>query len=172
MDSRIAIKKGFTLLEMTIVLVIVGVLLITVIGNCTNYMNRARFQSTVREMNSIAQAAIDNYGSSNNPNDPVNPQPLVWPSGPSSLSNNSDPSNNNMPQVVNVNPFGFNYLLTAGNNMVTVTTVVPNGTSIDPTEGSFLNVTPVASGQQISVTLSIPNEYTGRLSYDLQYLDK
>ena len=70
MDNSLAIKKGFTLLELTVVLVIVGVILVTIIGNCTNYMNRARFQKTVREMNSIAQAAIDNYNSSNNPNDP------------------------------------------------------------------------------------------------------
>ena len=79
MDNRLAIEKGFTLLELTVVLVIVGVILATIIGNCTNYVNRARFQKTVREMNSIALAAIDNYNSSSNPNDTTNPQPLVWP---------------------------------------------------------------------------------------------
>jgi prepilin-type N-terminal cleavage/methylation domain-containing protein len=169
MDNRLAIKKGFTLLELTVVLVIVGVILATIIGNCTNYVNRARFQKTVREMNSLAQAAIDNYNSSNNPNDTTNPQPLVWPGATSALANNANPNNSNMPQAVTTNPFGNNYQLSSGNNMVTVTTIIPGGVLVDPTEGSFLNVTSVPGGTQISITLSIPNEYTGRLTYDIKY---
>lgn len=169
MDNRLAIEKGFTLLELTVVLVIVGVILATIIGNCTNYVNRARFQKTVREMNSLAQAAIDNYNSSNNPNDTTNPQLLVWPRTTSALANNANPNNSNMPQAVTTNPFGNNYQLIPGNNMVTVTTTIPSGVLIDPTEGSFLNVTSVPGGQQISITLSVPNEYTGRLTYDIKY---
>jgi len=164
--------KGFTLLELTVVLVIVGVILATIIANCTNAINRAKFQSTVREMNSIAQAAIDNYSSSNNPNDATNPQPLVWPGSTAVLANNANPNNNNMPQAVTENPFGFNYQLSSGNNMVTVTTIVPNGVLIDKTEGSFLSVTSVGGGQQVSMSLNVPNEYTGRLTYDVNYLYK
>jgi prepilin-type N-terminal cleavage/methylation domain-containing protein len=172
MVNRIAIKKGFTLLELTVVLVIVGVILVTIIGNCTNYMNRAKFQSTVREMNSLAQAAIDNYNSSNNPNDTINPQPLVWPGSTALLSNNANANNNNMPQGFNsnpTNPFGNGYQISYGNNMVTVTTVIPIGVPIDPTEGSFLHTVAVAGGNQISTTLSISNEFTGRLTYDIKY---
>ena len=172
MDNCLTIKKGFTLLELTVVMVIVGVLLVTIISNCTNFMNRAKYQATVREMGSIAQAAIDYYNSSNNPNDSKNPQPLVWPSGTSALAGDSDTNNNNMPQAVIKNPFGNAYQIISGNNMVTVSTIIPNGILIDPTEGSFLNITSVATGKQISITQSIPNEYSGRLSYDLQYYGK
>ena len=172
MVNRLAMKKGFTLLELTVVMVIVGVLLKTIIGNCTNYINRAKFQATVREMGSIAQAAIDYYNSSNNPNDQSNSKPLAWPSNPSLLSNNSDSNYNNLPQSVTINPFGYSYQLSYGNNMATVSTIIPNGILIDPTEGSFINITSVAGGKQISVSQSISNEYTGRLAYDLQYLDK
>ena len=167
MGNSIAINKGFTVIELVIVVAIIGILLVAVISNGMNYINRARFQSTVREMGSIAQAAIDYYNSSNNPNDATNPQPLTWPA-----SNASGLGGPYMPQAVTSNPFGNSYQITGGNNMVTVSTVIPNGVLIDPNEGSFLSVKPVAGGQQISITQSVPNEFTGRLTYDIQYLDK
>jgi prepilin-type N-terminal cleavage/methylation domain-containing protein len=172
MENSIAIKKGFTLLELTAVMVIVGVLLTVIISNCTNFINRAKFQATVRGMGSIAQAAIDYYNSSNNPNDPSNPVPLAWPSNPLMLANNADSNNNNMPQSVTINPFGYSYQLSTGNNMITVTTFIPKGILVDPSEGSFLNITHQATVDQVSITQSIPNEFSGRLTYDLQYLDK
>ena len=172
MENSIAIKKGVTLLELTVIMVIVGVLLTVIISNCTNFINRAKFQATAREMGSIAQAAIDYYNSSNNPNDPSNPLPLAWPSNPSMLANNADPNNNNMPQAVKRNPFGYSYLLSNGNNMVTVSTYIPKGILEDPSEGSFLTINHLATVDQISITQSIPNEFSGRLTYDLQYLDR
>jgi type II secretory pathway pseudopilin PulG len=172
MENSIAIKKGVTLLELTVIMVIVGILLTAIISNCTNFINRVKFQATVREMGSIAQAAIDYYNSSNNPNDPSNPVPLAWPLNPSMLANNADANNNNMPKIVKSNPFGYSYLISNGNNMVTVFTYVPKGILEDLNEGSFLTINHLATVDQISITQSIPNEYTGRLTYDLQYLDK
>jgi prepilin-type N-terminal cleavage/methylation domain-containing protein len=166
MDNNLAIKKGFALLELTIVLAIAGVLLVTIISNYTNFMNRAKFQATVKEMGSIAEAAVDYYNSSNNPNDSLNPQPLTWPADVSILGNPY------MPQAVILNPFGGSYKLAFANNMVTVSTTIPKGVLIDPNEGIFLNVTAVATGQKINITQSIPNEYSGRLDYDLHYLYK
>ena len=72
MGNSIAINKGFTVIELVIVVAIIGILLVAIISNGMNYINRAKFQSTVREMGSIAQAAIDYYNSSNNPNDATN----------------------------------------------------------------------------------------------------
>lgn len=172
MDNDPAITKGFTLLELTVVVMIVGIMLTTIICNAMNFINRAKFQTTVREMGSIAQAAIDYYNSSNNPNDPNNPLPLEWPTTLSLLANNSTLNDNNMPQVVKINPFGFNYHFSFANNMVTVSTMIPKGILIDHIEGSFLSIIPQATGQEISISQSIPNEFSGRLTYDLQYLYK
>jgi type II secretory pathway pseudopilin PulG len=172
MDCDIAMKKGFALLELTLVALIIGILSATIIINGTNFINRAKFQATVREMGSIAQAAVDYYNSSNNPNDPRDPQPLSWPADISTLANNKDSNNNYIPQDSTTNPFGFNYQLGFANNMVTVSTTIPSGILIDHSEGSFLNIIPVPAGQQISITQSIPNEFSGRLDYDLQYLYK
>jgi len=165
-------KKGFAVLELVFVVGIIGILAFTVIINCMALVNRARFQATVREMESIAQAAIDAYNSSNNPNDPNQPQVLVWPSGTGVLSNQADANNNNMPQALVANPFGYPYQLSAGNNMITVITTVPQGLSIDQSEGSFLTVSPGAGTDQISISQSIPNAFSARLNYDLQYLYK
>jgi len=172
MGNRLTVKIGFTVLELTIVMVIVGVLIVIIVSNCTNFINRAKFQATVREMGSIAQAAIDYYNSSNNPNDPNDPLPLVWPSNTSLLANNTNFNGNNMPQVVTSNPFGYSYSLRHGNNMVTVTTRIPKGILVDAGEGSFLALTPGTTSDQISITQSIPNEFSGRLTYDLEYLYK
>jgi prepilin-type N-terminal cleavage/methylation domain-containing protein len=161
MDNNLAVKSGFTLLELTIVLVIIGILLVAIISNGTNFINRAKFQATVREMGSIAQAAIDYYSSSSS-----DPNMLTWPASLSSLAPIY------MPQPLTLSPLGARYLLSFGNNSVTVTTTIPNGILIDPTEGSFLNIMPMPTGQQISITQSIPNEFSGRLDYDLQYLYK
>jgi type II secretory pathway pseudopilin PulG len=167
MVSRFTIKGGFALLELAIVMVIVGALMVTIMSNGINFMNRAKFQATVREMGSIAQAAIDYYNSTNNPNDPSNPQALAWPSTDASTLGSPF-----MPQAVKLNPFGNAYSLSFGNNMVTVTTKVPSGVITDPIEGSFLKMVSGPTGITVSISQSIPNEYSGRLSYDLQYIDK
>ena len=161
-------KNGFTLLELSIVTLIVGVLLAAITSNCVNLINRATFQATVREMGSIAQAAIDYYNSSNNPNDPNNPKALAWPQDITQLGGPY------MPRAITYNPFGKQYLyvLSFLNKAVTVTTIIPKGILIDNSEGSFLTVTRGAAGDQISITRNIPNEFSGRLSYDLKYLYK
>src|SRR5471030_1106831 len=107
MVNNFAINKGFALLELMVVTLIVGLLLATIISSGMNSINRSKFQATVREMGSIAQASIDYYNSSNNPNDLKSPQELIWPADTSLLANNIDSSYNNMPQVVSTNPFGF-----------------------------------------------------------------
>jgi len=161
MDNNVALKKGFTVLEVTLVIVILGGLLTMVIGNCMNFINRAKFQATVREMGTIAEAAIDYYNSSSN-----DPHTLAWPISISSLAPTY------MPKAVTSSPLGGSYQMAFANNMVTVSTVIPKGIGLDPMEGSFINLTSVPEGDQISITRSIPNEFSGRLSYDLKYLYK
>lgn len=160
MDHNFAVKRGFTLLELTISMTIVGILLTTMISQGINFIDRAKFQATVREMCSIAQAAIDYY----------NAHASSWPSGLAALSNNSNPDDNNMPQLITSNPFKTgDYQLSFGNHAVTVSTMIPKGILIDPNEGSFLIVSSGASTDQISITQSTPNELSGRLNYDLKY---
>jgi len=156
MDNNFTLKKGFTLLEVTVVMAVVIVLLSSVISRGMHWVNRARFQATVREMGSIVKASIDYYNSSSS-----DPAMLTWPPDISNLAPIY------MPQAIISSPLGGSYRLNFGRNAVTVSTVIPKGILKDTTEGSFLNIVPQASGDQISITESVPNEFSSRLVYDL-----
>ena len=161
-------SKGFTLWELIVVVLIVTIILVMIITNGMNSINRAKFQATVREMDSIATAAIQFYNSSNDSTAVVNSQPLAWPSG--DASNLGSPF---LPRAVNLNPFGTSgYTIVGGDNMVKISTTIPKGFPVDPSEGSFISVSPVANGQLISLSKSISNEFTGRLAYELKYINK
>jgi len=155
MDHHPAMK-GFTLFELIIVVAIAGLILVTVLVNAADFINRAKFRATVREMGSIAQAAIDFYNNNN-----------AWPPADASLLGSPY-----MPQAVGRGPFGNTYTISPNNSSVRISTIIPAGVPIDLNEGSFLSVSSVAGGQQINITQSIPNEFTGRLTYDLLYIDK
>ncbi|MDE2026946.1 MAG: prepilin-type N-terminal cleavage/methylation domain-containing protein [Candidatus Omnitrophica bacterium] len=161
-------NKAFTLWELVVVVLIVTIILVVVVTNGMNSINRAKYQATVREMDSIATAAIQFYNSSNDSTAVVNPQPLAWPSA--DASNLGSPF---LPRAVNLNPFGTSgYTIAGANNMVTVSTTIPKGIPADPGEGSFISVSPVAQGQLISLSKNISNEFTGRLAYELKYVNK
>ena len=161
MVNNITLRSGFTLLELAGVIVIAVVLLVTVINSYRGLINQAKFQATVREMGSIAQASIDYYNDSSN-----DPNSLSWPTSVASLAPMY------MPQAITFSPLGGNYQLSAANNMVTVSTTIPKGILTDPTEGIFLKISHIAAGDQISITQSVSNEFSGRLLYDLKYLYK
>ena len=161
-------NKAFTLWELAVVMAVVIMVLVMVITNGMNSINRAKFQATVREMDSIATAAIQFYNSSNDSTAVVNPQPLTWPSG--DASNLGSPF---LPRAVKFESFGTSgYTILGGNNMVKISTIIPKGVSVDPSEGSFISVSPVANGQLISLSKNISSEFTGRLAYELKYVNK
>jgi len=161
MVNNLTVRHGFALLELIIVMVIVVILLSVIISNGMNFVNRAKLQATIGEMSSIAQASLEYYNASSS-----EPNKLSWPTSISSLTPMYLPHN------LTSSPLGEVYQLSFEDNSVTVITVIPKGISIDPNEGSFLMVTPLAKGTQISITQSIPNEFSGRLMYDLHYLYK
>jgi prepilin-type N-terminal cleavage/methylation domain-containing protein len=161
MDNNFTLKNGFTMLEMTVVMVIAVVLLAVIIRSSMNFENQAKFQATVREMGSIAQASIDYYNSSSN-----DPALLTWPTNVSNLVPMY------MPQAITSSPLGGNYQLSFANEMVTVSTVIPKGILTDSTEGSFLNIAHGASGDRVSISQSVSNGFSGRLFYDLKHLYK
>ena len=61
MDSCILNKKGFTMLEVTVVVLIVGVILSMLIPNCISRINQAKYEKTVSELTTIAQASVDYF---------------------------------------------------------------------------------------------------------------
>jgi|GEM_PF-817815 len=153
-----ALTRGFTLLEVTIWGIIIGISLSGIIGSYTNRMNKARYQATVREMGSIAQAVLDYYRSENSPSS--------WPGSLSDLVPKY------MPHVVTSSPFKGAYQFTCSNSSVSVTTMVPKGLLKDPTEGGFLTIISGTTQDQVSITLNLTNDLDARLSYEKKYLYK
>jgi len=161
-------NKAFTLWELIVMVLIATIILVVIITNSINAINRAKFKATVREMNSIAIAAIQFYNSSHDSTALINQLALTWSS--EDASNLGSPF---LPRAVNLNPFGTTgYTIEGGDNMVKISTTIPNGILVDPSEGSFISVFPVANGQLISLSKSISNEFTGRLAYELKYINK
>ncbi len=137
-------RRGFGLLELAIVMTII-VLLMVIIVNGAHLIDRARFQATVREMGSIAQASIDYYNS--HLQEPLGSR---WPDSLDSLSPVY------MPQKIEMSStFKEAYQLSFSNNSVTVTTNIPKGILVDDTQGSFLNIVHGASSDQISITQEV-----------------
>ena len=158
MVNNLAMKKGFTLLELTFVVVICAILLSGVIINGINRLNQAKFKSTLREMNAIAQASIDYYHA----------HASTWPSDMAVLSN--APDVNYLPRSIDSNPFrSGGYQLSYVNSLVTVSTVIPRGVLIDVNEDGFLSINHLGATDQISMTKAVPNEFSARLNYETKH---
>lgn len=153
--SQLHFLKGISILEVMAVLVIVGVLLSSVIPSCIDRINRAKYEKMINEMTSIAQASIDYYNSQ---------YPNAWPTTISQLAPKY------LYQAVTSSPWAGNYILNFQNNLVVISTTIPPGIAQKNPEGPLLNVIPGASGDQINVALSVPNESTGMMQYEKKYI--
>jgi len=142
-------NKGMSLIELIFIILVATVFLSVIVASGINFINRARFQATVREMQSIAQASVQYYDSSSS-----DQSSLIWPSTVADLVPKF------LPQLLATSPLGAPYQLTPANNMITVSTVIPKGILTDPLEGSFLNIAHGTNQDQISITRSVPNEFT------------
>jgi type II secretory pathway pseudopilin PulG len=137
------------------VLVIVGVALSSVVPSCIDRINRANYEKMINEMTSIAQACIDYYNSQ---------YPNTWPTGINQLAPRY------IYQPVISSPWGGNYGLAFGNNLVTVSTTIPTGIAQKNPEGPMINVIAGTGGDQISIAQSVANEGIGRAQYEKKYL--
>lgn len=142
-------KKGFSVFELVGVMFIMSIAVTVLMVNAVNAINRARFQATVREMQSIAQASVEYYDSSSS-----NGNSLYWPS----TVNDLVPTY--MFNAPIQSPLGGSYQLNSANNMITISTSIPKGILVDPLEGDFLNISPGINQDTISITQSVPNDFT------------
>ena len=132
-----------------------------VIPICTERINRAKYEKTIGEMTSIAQASIDYYDSH---------YPKVWPVNISQLAPHSVGMPNYLNYAVTSSAWGVPYALSFQNNLVLVSTTIPSGIAQKNPEGPMLSVVTVSGGDQISISQSVPNEGIGRLQYEKKYL--
>ena len=124
MDSRILIKKGFSVLEAMVAVAILSMLFSMITENAKTRINKAMLERTVNEMMSIAQESIDFYNSKGNW--PVDVGELC-PTYMASVSNS---------------PFGGKYQINNLNNAVSVSTNVPSGLAEHYYQGDLLEILP------------------------------
>jgi general secretion pathway protein G len=150
------IKEGFSLLEMTVVLIIVSILASAVIPQLINgYLVKAA-NKTALDMSSIEEASRVYYVNNNS-----------WPANITALQ-----TGNYLPPAWNgINPFGvsasipenYTYNISSSGSTLTVSTNVP--TVAEPIIQNLLPVTSI-SGNTINSTVSVPGGATEFSVYD------
>jgi Tfp pilus assembly protein PilE len=153
MDSCILNKKGTSIMEVIVVLLIIGVIFSMVVPYYVSRIKNANYEKTVSELTAIAQASIDYFILEES-----------WPTRISQLAPEF------MPYAVTSSPFGTNYQITCINNMVTVSVLIPAGLAQKNPQGQLLVINNQGIQDQIAISKTIQNEFTSRLNYDLKYV--
>lgn len=148
------------MLEVTVVVIIVGVILSMLIPDSISRINQAKYEKTVSELTTIAQASVDYFNFTGS-----------WPdsgSWPSELYPKFIPDGGNPANAVTSSPFGTAYNISWINNIVTVSVLIPTGIAQNnPLEGQLWTKTNQGSQDLIQITQTVPSGSTARLNYCL-----
>ena len=147
-------KEGFTLLEITLTLVVGVLVLAAVSGIYKQRVQRARMDQTVSDMLAIADATL-NYNNATG----------IWPTSIPDLS----PAY--LPSAVVQNAFGNPYALSCATGKVSVSSKTPAGLAQNTASGSLLEVSSAGGGYDLVTTTKREQIGSlGRLKYDKKYL--
>lgn len=141
------------MLEVSAILFTIAVIFSMVIPNYIGRINNAKYEKTVNELTSIAQASVNYYVSNG-----------AWPVVISQLSPQF------LTYAVVSSPFGTNYQITCINNMVTASVLIPSGIAQKNPGGQLWEIKTQGSQDQIKISKTVENDFTSRLNYDLKYV--
>lgn len=149
MDSNLLARRGFSLVELGLVLMVVSVLIAVSFYSAAKIRQIALAQRTINELNAIATVSTQYYLENG-----------AWPMNlfdlrPKYLSVQSS----------DFNPFGNGYIITPGESGVSLSTLLPRGLVTANSFGSEVVVTNQGSNDLVSVTKSIESG-TWKLKYD------
>lgn len=139
MDSNILESRGFSLAELSIVLVIATIVITACFCLSGKIRQTALAQRTIEELNVIAAASLEYYSETG-----------AWPIDISGLR-----PRYLSPQSSSANPFGYAYMITPGNQAVSVSTLLPMGLVTAKSFGNEVTVTNQGSNDLVSVTKSL-----------------
>ena len=154
MDSDVLGKKGFSLIELALVLAITAILTALALYSAKAVRQAALAERTVSELSSIAVASTGYYN-----------QNGTWPAALSDLrqggylvTTSSD-----------LNPFGSAYIITGRGEMASVSTLLPKGLVSANSFGSEIVVTNQGSNDAVSITKSQESSTWG-IKYEKKYI--
>ena len=153
MDGDVLAKRGFTLAEACLVLLIAGVLIAAVFYSAGKMRQAGLAQRTINELNAIADAGTRYYQEKG-----------AWPQGLADLR----------PEYLSAassdfNPFGSSYTITAGVSSVSVSTLLPKGLVTSRSFGTQVVVVEQAENDLVSVTKT-PESGNWRLKYEKKHI--
>ncbi len=155
MDNNVLARRGFSLVELGLVLMVISVLFAASFYSAAKIRQTAYAQRVIEELDSIAAVSIRYY--SEHGAWPVNISDLR----PSYLVQSSS----------DLNPFGNAYLITSGVSSVSISTLLPKGLVTGRSFGSEVIVVNQGNNDLVSITKS-PESRTWNLKYEKKYIYK
>ncbi len=155
MDNNVLKSRGFSLAELSLVLMLAGVFIAAAFYSAAKIRQIALAQRVVEELDSVALASTRYYSERG-----------AWPVSLADLR----PSYL-VQQSSDVNPFGNAYTVTSNVSSVSVSTLLPKGLVTFKSYGSEVVVVNQGNNDLVSVTKT-PESRTWKLKYDKKYIYK
>ena len=155
MDNNVLKRRGFSLAELSLVLMLAGVFIAAAFYSAAKIRQVASGIRALEELDSIALASARYYSERG-----------AWPVNLSDLR----PSYL-VQQSSDVNPFGNAYTIISNVSSVSVSTLLPKGLITSKSHGSEVVVLNQGNNDLVSVTKT-PESTTWKLKYEKKYIYK
>ena len=155
MDDNVLKRRGFSLAELSLVLMLAGVFIAAAFYSAAKIRQIASAQRVVEELDSIAIASARYYSEHG-----------AWPATLADLR----PSYL-VQQSSSFNPFGNAYTISSNASSVSVSTLLPKGLVTSKSFGSEVVVVNQGNNDLVSVTKT-PELKTWKLKYEKKYIYK
>ncbi len=155
MDNNVLKRRGFSLAELSLVLMLAGVFIAAAFYSAAKIRQIASAQRVIEELDSVALASTRYYSERG-----------AWPVSLADLR----PSYL-VQQSSDVNPFGNAYTITSNASSVSVSTFLPKGLITSKSYGSEVVVVNQGNNDLVSITKT-PESRTWKLKYEKKYIYK
>jgi len=155
MDDNVLKRRGFSLAELSLVLMLAGVFIAAAFYSAAKIRQIASAQRVVEELDSIALASTRYYSEHG-----------AWPATLADLR----PSYL-VQQSISFNPFGNAYTISSNASSVSVSTLLPKALVTSKSFGSEVVVVNQGNNDLVSVTKT-PESKTWKLKYEKKYIYK
>ena len=154
MDGDVLGKRGFSLIELSLVLAVTAVLLAVTLYSAREIKRVASAERVIKELSSIAAASTRFYSEKGS-----------WPDTLLDLRT----SGYLVPGSSDLNPFGNAYVITGRDQAVSISCVLPKGLITTRSMGSGVVVVNQGSNDLVSVTKPVESGIW-KLKYEKKYI--